>query len=97
MVTDDYSRFSWVSFLKSKDETFESLMALFRKIENLYHARISRIRSDNGTEFKNVRMEEYCDERGILQEFSAPYTPQQNGVAERKNRTLIETARTMQV
>ena len=40
-------------------------------------------------------MEEYCDERGILHEFSAPYTPQQNGVAERKNRTLIETARTM--
>ncbi|KAJ0453375.1 putative RNA-directed DNA polymerase [Helianthus annuus] len=95
VVTDDYSSFSWVSFLKSKDETFESLMALFRKIENLYHARIRRIRSDNGTEFKNVKMEEYCDERGILHEFSAPYTPQQNGVAERKNRTLIEMARTM--
>ncbi|KAL9996280.1 putative RNA-directed DNA polymerase [Helianthus debilis subsp. tardiflorus] len=95
VVTDDYSRFSWVMFLKSKDETFDSLMVLFKKIENLYQRPICRIRSDNGTEFKNSKMEEYCDERGILHEFSAPYTPQQNGVAERKNRTLIETARTM--
>ncbi|KAJ0616238.1 putative RNA-directed DNA polymerase [Helianthus annuus] len=95
VVTDDYSRFSWVSFLKSKDETYDSLMALFKKIENLYQMRIKRIRSDNGTEFKNNKMEEFCDERGILHEFSAPYTPQQNGVAERKNRTLIKTARTI--
>ncbi|KAJ0533211.1 putative RNA-directed DNA polymerase [Helianthus annuus] len=95
VVTDDYSRFSWVSFLKTIDETFDSLMALFKRIENLYQRRIKRIRSDNGTEFKNSKMEEFCDERGILHEFSAPYTPQQNGVAERKNRTLIETARTM--
>ncbi|KAJ0556052.1 putative RNA-directed DNA polymerase [Helianthus annuus] len=95
VVTDDYSIFSWVSFLKTKDKTFDSLMALFKKIENLYQRRIKRIRSDNGTEFKNSKMEEFCDERGILHEFSAPYTPQQNGVAERKKRTLIETARTM--
>ncbi|KAF5768457.1 putative RNA-directed DNA polymerase [Helianthus annuus] len=95
VVTDDYSRFSWVMFLKTKDETFDSLVVLFKKIENLYQRPICRIRSDNGTEFKNSKMEEYCDERGILHEFSAPYTPQQNGVAERKNRTLIETARTM--
>ncbi|KAJ0589507.1 putative RNA-directed DNA polymerase [Helianthus annuus] len=95
VVTDDYSRFSWVSFLKTKDETFDSLMALFKRIENLYQRRIKRIRSDNGTEFKNSKMEEFCDEKGILHEFSAPYTPQQNGVAERKNWTLIETARTM--
>ncbi|KAJ0621134.1 putative RNA-directed DNA polymerase [Helianthus annuus] len=95
VVTDDYSRFSWVSFLKSKDETFDSLMALFRKTENLYQRRIRRIRSDNGTKFKNNKMEEFCEEQGILHEFSAPYTPQQNGVAERKNRTLSETARTM--
>ena len=75
VVTDDYSRFSWVSFLKTKDETFDSLMALFKKIENLYQRRIKRIRSDNGTEFKNSKMEEFCNERGILHEFSAPYTP----------------------
>ena len=81
--------------LENEDETFDSLMALFKRIENLYQRPISRIRSDNGTEFKNSKMEEFCDERGILHEFSASYTPQQNGVAERKNMTLIETARTM--
>ncbi|KAJ0879369.1 putative RNA-directed DNA polymerase [Helianthus annuus] len=95
VVIDDYSRFLWVSFLKSKDETYDSLMALFKKVENLYQRRIKRLRSDNGIEFKNNKKEEFCEERGILHEFSAPYTPQQNGVAERKNRTLIETARTM--
>ncbi|XP_022020137.1 uncharacterized protein LOC110920219 [Helianthus annuus] len=82
VVTDDYSRFPWVTFLQSKDQTFGSLITLFRKIENLYQARIQRIRSDNGTEFKSRKMEFYCDKRGILHEFSAPYTPQQNGVAE---------------
>ncbi|KAI3762558.1 hypothetical protein L1987_52989 [Smallanthus sonchifolius] len=56
---------------------------------------VRRIRRDNGTEFKNNLMELFCLKRGIRHEFSAPYTPQQNGVAERKNRTLIETARTM--
>ncbi|MGM9241649.1 hypothetical protein ACTFGL_05175, partial [Campylobacter jejuni] len=53
------------------------------------------IRSDNGTEFRNSTMEEFCKERGVVQQFSAPGTPQQNGVVERKNRTLIEAARTM--
>ena len=56
-----------------------------------------RIRSDNGTEFKNRDMDEFCTAKGILHEYSSRYTPQQNGVAERKNRTLIETARTMLV
>jgi transposase InsO family protein len=51
--------------------------------------------SDNGTEFKNTEVEDYLDEEGIKHEFWAPYTPQQNGVVERKNRTLIEMARTM--
>ena len=53
------------------------------------------MRSDNGTEFKNAQVEEFLDEEGIKHEFSTPYTPQQNGVVERKNRTLIDMARTM--
>ena len=57
--------------------------------------KIKRIRSDNGSEFKNTSIEEFLDEEGIKHEFSAPYTPQQNGVVERKNRILIEVARTM--
>ena len=53
------------------------------------------MRSDNGTEFKNTQVEEFLDEEGIKHEFSTPYTPQQNGVVERKNRTLLDMARTM--
>ena len=53
------------------------------------------MRSDKGTEFKNTNTEEYLDEEGISHEFSVPYTPQHNGIVERKNRTLIEAARTM--
>jgi transposase InsO family protein len=56
---------------------------------------VKKIRSDNGSEFKNLQVEEYLEEGGIKHEFSAPYTPQQNGVVERKNRTLIDMARTM--
>ncbi|XP_022023786.1 uncharacterized protein LOC110924051 [Helianthus annuus] len=95
VVTDDYTRFSWVVCLERKDQTFESLMVLLKKMETLYNLPIRRIRSDNGTEFKNNKMLEFCNEKGILHEFSAPNTPHQNGVAKRKNRTLIETARTM--
>jgi transposase InsO family protein len=56
---------------------------------------VKKIRSDNGSEFKNLQVEEYLEEEGIKHEFSAPYTPQQNGVVERKNRMLIDMARTM--
>ena len=59
------------------------------------HGSVRRVRSDNGTEFKNHQMEEFCNSKGIQQQFSAPYEPQMNGVAERKNRTLIESTRTM--
>jgi hypothetical protein len=56
---------------------------------------VKKIRSDNGSEFKNLQVEEYLEEEGVKHEFSAPYTPQQNSVVERKNRTLIDMARTM--
>ncbi|KAJ0955343.1 putative RNA-directed DNA polymerase [Helianthus annuus] len=97
VIIDDYSRFSWVAFMAHKSETFGIIKNLIIQIENLYKLKVRRIRSDNGTEFKNHAMAEFCTSKGILHEFSAAYTPQQNGVAERKNRTLIETARTMLV
>jgi transposase InsO family protein len=56
---------------------------------------VKKIRSDKGSEFKNLQVEEYFEEQSIKHEFSAPYTRQQNGVVERKNRTLIDMARTM--
>ncbi|GJV41899.1 putative ribonuclease H-like domain-containing protein [Tanacetum coccineum] len=95
VVTDDYSRFSWVFFLKTKDETTEILKNFIKEVENLVDKKVKIIRSDNGTEFKNKVMDEFCREKGIKREYSVARTPQQNGVAERKNRTLIEAARTM--
>ncbi|GJR34878.1 ribonuclease H-like domain-containing protein [Tanacetum coccineum] len=76
-----------------KDETSDILKTFIRQIENQLNQKVKIIRSDNGTEFKNRVMLEFCGEKGIKQEFSNARTPQQNGVAERKNRTLYEAAR----
>ncbi|GJV88690.1 putative ribonuclease H-like domain-containing protein [Tanacetum coccineum] len=95
VVTDDFSRFSWVFFLATKDETSGILKAFITGIENQINHRVKIIRCDNGTEFKNKEMNQFCEMKGIKREFSVARTPQQNGVAERKNRTLIEAARTM--
>ncbi|GJU31977.1 putative ribonuclease H-like domain-containing protein [Tanacetum coccineum] len=95
VVTDDYSRFSWVFFLATKDETSGILKSFITGVENLIDQRVKVIRCDNGTEFKNKEMNQFCERKGIKREFSVARTPQQNRVAERKNRTLIEAARTM--
>ncbi|GJS90820.1 retrovirus-related pol polyprotein from transposon TNT 1-94 [Tanacetum coccineum] len=97
VVTDDFSRFSWVFFLATKDETSGILKTFITEIENQLDHKVKVIRSDNGTEFKNSVMNQFCEMKGIKREFSVARTPQQNGVAERKNRTLIEAARTMLV
>ncbi|GKB10025.1 putative ribonuclease H-like domain-containing protein [Tanacetum coccineum] len=95
VVTDDFSRFSWVFFLATKDETSGILKTFITEIENQLDYKVKVIRSDNGTEFKNSVMNQFCEIKGIKREFSVARTPQQNGVAERRNRTLIEAARTM--
>ncbi|GJU56715.1 putative ribonuclease H-like domain-containing protein [Tanacetum coccineum] len=95
VITDDFSRFSWVFFLRTKDETSAILKDFIRQIENQLNQKVKTIRSDNGTEFKNKDVIEFCGSKGIKREYSNARTPQQNGVAERKNRTLIEAARTM--
>ncbi|GJZ31106.1 ribonuclease H-like domain-containing protein [Tanacetum coccineum] len=95
VVTDDFSRFSWVFFLAFKDETSGVLKKFITEIENQLNYKVKVIRCDNGTEFKNREMNELCGLKGIKREFSVARTPQQNRVAERKNRTLIEAARTM--
>jgi transposase InsO family protein len=66
-----------------------------RRAQNEFGLRIKKIRSDNGTEFKNSQIKGFLEEEGIKHEFSSPYTSQQNGVVERKNRTLLDMARTM--
>jgi hypothetical protein len=84
-----------VFFLQDKSETQGTLKRFLRRAQNEFELKVKKIRSDNGSEFKNQQVEEYLEEEGIKHEFSAPYTPQQNGVVERKNRTLIDMARTM--
>ncbi|GJR04970.1 retrovirus-related pol polyprotein from transposon TNT 1-94 [Tanacetum coccineum] len=95
VVIDDYSRFTWVFFLATKDETSGILKSFITGIENLVDHKVKVIRCDNGTEFKNREMNQFCEMKGILRQFSVARTPQQNGVAERRNRILIEAARTM--
>ncbi|GKE55379.1 putative ribonuclease H-like domain-containing protein [Tanacetum coccineum] len=95
VVTDDYSRFTWVFFLATKDETSEILKNFIKEIENLVDKKLKIIKSDNGMEFKNKVMDDFCREKGIRREYSIARTPQQNGIAERRNWTLIETARTV--
>ncbi|GJY91446.1 putative ribonuclease H-like domain-containing protein [Tanacetum coccineum] len=97
VVTDDFSRFSWVFFLATKDDTSRILKTFITEIENQLDHKVKVIRSDNGTEFKNSVMNQLCEMKGIKREFSVARTPQQNGVAERRNRTLIEAVRTMLV
>ncbi|GJW37448.1 putative ribonuclease H-like domain-containing protein [Tanacetum coccineum] len=94
---------TYVAYLKgkqhkassTKDETSGILKSFITKIENLVDKKVKIIRCDNGTEFKNKVMREFCEKKGIKREFSIVRTPQQNGVAERRNRTLIEAARTI--
>jgi hypothetical protein len=78
-----------------KSQTQETLKRFLRRAQNEFGLRIKKIRSDNRTEFKNSQIEGFLKEDGIKHEFSSPYTPQQNGVVERKNRTLLDMARTM--
>jgi transposase InsO family protein len=95
VIVDDYSRYTWVFFLKDKSEVQGIFKKFVRRAQNEFDVKIKRVRSDNGSEFKNTNIEEYLDGEGIGHEFSVPYTPQQNGIVEKKNRTLIEAARTM--
>nr|GEZ81788.1 retrovirus-related Pol polyprotein from transposon TNT 1-94 [Tanacetum cinerariifolium] len=95
VVTDDFSRFTWTFFLKTKDETSGILCNFITEIENLKDHKVKIIRCDNEGEFRNKEMNNFCSRKGIKREFSNARTPQQNRVAERRNRILIEAARTM--
>ena len=95
VIVDDFSIFTWVFFLDDKSQVQKIFKNFARKAQNQFEVKIKKVRSDNGTEFKNANVDTFLDEEGISHEFSATYTPQQNGVVERKNRTLIEMARTM--
>nr|GEV29203.1 retrovirus-related Pol polyprotein from transposon TNT 1-94 [Tanacetum cinerariifolium] len=95
VVTDDFSRFSWVFFFATKDETSKVLKPFITVIKNQINKKVKVIRCDNGTKFKNRDLDEFCGMKGIKREYSNARTSQQNKVAERKYRTLIKAARTM--
>jgi hypothetical protein len=95
VIVDDFSCFTWVFFLQDKFKTQGTLKRFLRRAQNEFELKVKKIRSNNGSEFKNLQVEEYLEEEGIKHKFSAPYTLQQNDVVERKNRTLIDMVRTM--
>ena len=92
VVIDDFSRFTWVVFLRTKDRTRDSLIKLITQVELESAQKVKMIRSDRGTEFLNQGMTEFCEGKGIKHQTSAARTPQQNGVVERKNRMLKAAA-----
>ena len=85
---NDYSRYTWVFFLHDKTEVVVSFKKFAKRAQNEFEVKLKKIRSDNGKEFDNTNIEAYCDKVGIKHEVSATYTPQQNSVVERKNRTI---------
>nr|GEU63567.1 retrovirus-related Pol polyprotein from transposon TNT 1-94 [Tanacetum cinerariifolium] len=94
-IVDDYSRYTWTRFLKDKTEAFDQFKIFSRKIQNQLGCSIVSIRTNHGREFDNeVQFRGFCN-YGITHNFSAPRTPQSNGMVERKNRTLQEMSRTM--
>ncbi|GKA12031.1 retrovirus-related pol polyprotein from transposon TNT 1-94 [Tanacetum coccineum] len=98
VIVDDYSRYTWTRFLKDKTEAFDQFKIFSKKIQNQLGCTIVSIRTDHGREFDNeVQFGEFCNANGITHNFSAPRTPQSNGMVERKNRTLQEMSRTMKV
>ncbi|GJW56531.1 retrovirus-related pol polyprotein from transposon TNT 1-94 [Tanacetum coccineum] len=95
VIVDDYSRYTWVLFPRSKDEAPKEIKIFLKKITVLLQALVIVIRTNNSTKFKNQVLKEYLDSVGISHQASSVRTSQQNGVVERRNRTLVEAARTM--
>ncbi|GJU18712.1 putative reverse transcriptase domain-containing protein [Tanacetum coccineum] len=95
VIVDDYSRYTWTLFLRSKDETPKVLKDFLTMIQRNLQAQVITVRTDRGTEFLNKTLHAYFKEEGIEHQTSTPRTPEQNGVVKRRNRTLVEAARTM--
>lgn len=92
---DDFSRKVWVYFLKSKNEAFVKFEEWLALVENQSGRNLKALRTDNGLEYCNKTFDDYCKKKGIIRHKTCPYTPQQNGVAERLNRTILEKVRSL--
>ncbi|GKF68976.1 retrovirus-related pol polyprotein from transposon TNT 1-94, partial [Tanacetum coccineum] len=95
VIVDDYSRFTWVRFLRSKDEATEAIIKCIKNIQVRLNATVRNVQTDNGTEFVNQTLREFSENVGISHQTSVARTPQQNDIVERRNRTLVEATRTM--
>nr|GEX23954.1 integrase, catalytic region, zinc finger, CCHC-type, peptidase aspartic, catalytic [Tanacetum cinerariifolium] len=95
VIVDDYYRYTWTHFLRSKDKTPEVLIAFFRLVQRGLHAQVIIVRTDKGTEFLNKTLHAYFASEEIHHQTSVARTPEQNSVVERRNRTFVEAARTM--
>nr|GEV70882.1 retrovirus-related Pol polyprotein from transposon TNT 1-94 [Tanacetum cinerariifolium] len=95
VIVDEYLRYTWFHFFMKKSQAAEMIMSFTRMVETQNDVKVKQIRTDNRTEFRNHKLESFCNKKGISQNFSFPYTPEKNGVAERKNKTLIEATITM--
>ncbi|GJR68058.1 retrovirus-related pol polyprotein from transposon TNT 1-94 [Tanacetum coccineum] len=95
VIVDDYSRYTWVYFLRTKDEAPDMIIDFVNQVQRNLKASILTIRTNNGTKFKNEKLRAFYAKLGIVHKTSIARTPQQNGVVERRNRTLVEAARTM--
>src|SRR3984885_12287999 len=91
----DFSRNTWIYFLKKKSEFFDRFKEFRALVENQSEKKIKVLRTDNGGEFCSKEFEEFCKKCGIAWQKTTPYTLQQNGVAERMNKTLMERERSM--
>lgn len=92
---DDFTRMVWVYFLKAKSEVFETFKKFKKLVENQASRKIKKLRSDRGSEYLSGEFTKYLEECGIERQLTAAYSPQQNGVSERRNRSLVEMARAM--
>lgn len=92
VLIDDYM---WCSLLKEKQEAFSRIKLFITMVERETGKKVKVIRTDRGGEFTSKSFNEYCEQEGIMRHLTAPYTPQQNGVVERRNRTLMEMTRSI--
>ena len=92
---DDFTRFTVLYFLKKKSGAYNAFTSYKAYVENQCQLKISTIRTDNGGEYFSDEWKSFCEENGIRHEHIVPYNPQQNGIAERKNRTLLDACRSM--
>lgn len=93
LLVDDYSRVMWAYMLATKDEALENFKKFRALVETSTEHKVKMLRTDRGGEFCSNRFAAYCEDTGVARQYTAPYTPQQNGVVERRNRTVVAMAR----